>query len=135
MDTSASSLPPSAPAVDPRSPRVSPALVWFSVVAGFVAWAVHELLAWSAMEIACLGSQPGPGLYLFMGLVTGIPFVVALVAFLVGMSLRARMSRVRGDQLAVGRTQLLLTIAPVLNVLSMAAILGDGIAILVLKPC
>lgn len=135
MNSTSASLPSSRPQVERDAPSIPPVLLWFAVAGGSAAWAVHELLAWSAMEIACLGSRPGPGLYIFMGLVTGIPFAIALLAFGVGMMLRARLSRVPSDQLARGRTHLLLTIGPVLDGLAMAAILGDGIAILVLKPC
>jgi hypothetical protein len=87
------------------------------------------------MEVSCQRREVGTGAYTYIGLVTGIPFLVAVAALTVTLLLHVRVTRLQGDELTVGRTALTVTVGILLNLLAIAAIVGDGIAIAVLEPC
>lgn len=141
MNPSTNASPPAATSArrhdDAPGPRANPWLLWFVALGGSACWTVQLLLSWSLFEIACLGtSMPGPGAFLFTGLAIGVPFVVTLVAIVVGLSMRRRvLPKLRADDLAASRVSLMLTVGLVLDFLALAAILCGGIAVLVLEPC
>lgn len=125
--------------------RIRPVLLWFAALGGAVAWAVHLLLAWSALELGCLGSSAGEAqqrvnsvgtpLLTYVAGVTGVPLLVAIAATVAALVLRSRLSGLHLDDLAYERTKLMITVGIVLNLMSVAALIGDGIALLVLEPC
>lgn len=126
-------------------PRLSPVLLWFAVIGGPVAWSVHLLVSWSTMEVACLtptpgavlqrGPAPGPPASTIVYLATALPWVVSVLALLVALRLRRRSRNVDADVLAQGRVGLLLVIGITLDLMSIAAITGGAIGLLVLEPC
>lgn len=138
MNAPTSSTSPTLPPehIAPPGPRVNPWLLWFVALGGVAMWSVHLCLAWSAMELSCLNSRPTSPVYLFVGLSTGIPFVVSAAAAVSGLVLRTRvLPSLHADELARDRVRLMLTVGIVLDLLAWAAIGADGIALLVLSPC
>lgn len=149
LETRHAPSPESRPSASGRR-RVPPLLLWFAVLGGITAWAVHLFLAWSVMEISCFapgtgsdidqhGGSPGTGALTTTYLATGVPLLVALAAFATCLVLRRR-CRALGeeegaDQLALERTGLLLVIGIFLDLMSVAAIVGGAFALAVLEPC
>ncbi len=137
-----STTPPTAHRPDTR---VSPLLVWFAVLGGTVAWLVHLFVAWLVMELTCLGppqdgrlnqgGTPEPWATWVVWASTIGPWLVALAALLVGVVLRSRLRRTDADVLAGGRTSFLLLVGLILDAMTLAAITGGAVALLVLEPC
>lgn len=124
-------------------------LMWFAIAGGPAAWAVHLLTAWSVNELSCL-SPTASGVALHDGslgirshtavwLGTGLPWLVTVAA--VGSCVlltRAHRSAQQRDGVEAAikeRTSLLLVLGWFLSLMSLAAITGGGIALLVLEPC
>jgi hypothetical protein len=134
------SRPPEEPA-----PAFRAATLWFGVIGGVVAWALHILVAWSFLEVGCLA--PGPHSILQQGpsprgvtavvayVATGLPWLVTALALLVCLRLRARMRSVAEEAPRAERTHLMIVIGLFLNVMALAAITGSAVGILVLRPC
>jgi hypothetical protein len=124
---------------------IRPATLWFGVIGGPVAWATHVLVAWSFMEVSCLalhtgsvlqrGDQPGTVPSLVAYVATGVPWLVAVAALLTSLRLRSRAGRLDPDVLAEGRVGLMLVIGISLDLMSIAAITGSAVGLLVLEPC
>ena len=125
--------------------RIRPGLLWFAVVGGPVAWSVHLLVAWSTMEVSCLaptagavlqrGPSPGALASTVVYLATGLPWVVSVLALAVALRLRQRTRGLDSDVLVQGRLGLLLIIGISLDLMSIAAITGGAVGLLVLEPC
>jgi hypothetical protein len=129
----------------PKGARISPFTLWFAVLGGSAAWAVQLLVAWSTLEITCLGppagarlqtgGTPGPTAMTVAYAATGVPWLVALLALLTCLRVRSKIRRTPADELATERVNLLVVIGLFLNVMALAAITGGGIALAVLEPC
>lgn len=115
--------------------RIGPRLLWFSVFGGATAWALHVVVAWSFLELGCLRTPLGTGVQLVAVLATAVPWLVALVGTVTSLQLRSRRHQVQVDELARERLDLLTHVAVFLNILSLAAITGGGVALLVLETC
>jgi hypothetical protein len=126
-------------------PKVGGPMLWFAVLGGISAWALHILVAWSFLEVACLtpgrttvlqfGGTPGLTASLVAYVATGLPWLVSLSAFLTGLRLRSRLSREGEDVLSGERTNLLIVIGVFLNLFALAALTGSAVGLLVLEPC
>lgn len=125
--------------------RIRPAVLWFGVLGGAVAWAVHLLVAWSFMEVGCLaprqgfvlqrGAGPGSVASTVVYIATGLPWLVAAGALVTCLVLRSRARRLESDPLTSGRLGLMLIIGISLDLMSIAAITGGAVGLLVLEPC
>lgn len=125
--------------------RIPAPALWFAVLGGVVAWTVQLLVDWSFEEVSCIGGGPGAVLQHDAGpsvttstivyVVTGVAWAVAVLALVTALVLRARVKRFAGDVLAEERVKLMLVLAMFLDVMTIAIILGGGIALLVLEPC
>lgn len=128
-----------------RTARISPFTVWYAVLGGVAAWALHLFVAWSTMEITCLGAPVGDRLQkggtpggtamtvAYAG--TAVPWLVALGALLTCLGLHRKLRRTPTDALASERTRLLVVIGIFLDVMMLAIITAGGIALAVLEPC
>jgi hypothetical protein len=130
----------------PRTRRkVGGPMLWFAVLGGIAAWALHILVAWSFLEVACLtpgrtttlqfGGVPGLTASLVAYVATGLPWLTSLLAFLTCLRLRSRLSREGEDILSGERTNLLLVMGIFLDLFALAALTGSAIGLFVLEPC
>jgi hypothetical protein len=119
--------------------------LWFGVLGGASAWALHILVAWSFLEVACLtpgrttvlqfGGTPGLTASVVAYVATGLPWLVALLAFLNCLRLRSILSRADEDVLSRERTSLLLVLGIFLDIFALAALTGSAVGLFVLEPC
>ncbi|HEX2177732.1 MAG TPA: hypothetical protein VHG70_17660 [Nocardioidaceae bacterium] len=114
---------------------IGPRLLWFALLGGTAAWGVHVFFAWGLLELACLRGDLSAAALTATGLLTGLPWLLALTSLGSAVMLRARRRRLRVDVFAEERVDLLTLLAVFLNVLAVAAITGGGVALLVLEPC
>jgi hypothetical protein len=130
--------------------RVPPLVLWYGVVGGPIAWAVHLGTAWSVSELSCLASSPG-GVLLHGGSLTDgnrlavwggtvLPWLAAVAAVAACAFVTRRRRALRDDpagtdELAAERVGLLLVLGWFLSLMSLAAITGGAIALAVLDPC
>lgn len=161
VSSPSSGAEPSTPTARPAHPgapgRIPPLLLWYAVLGGPTAWAIHLFVAWSVMEIACLGvpgravhqrgGDPGTIAWLLTGGGTLLPGLAALGAVLACAWVGRRRRRLAADAasapgagqapdlLADERIGLLLVLGWFLSLLSLAAIVGGAAALLVLEPC
>lgn len=133
----------------PPAPRVRPALAWFAVLGGPIAWAVHLAVAWSVLEIACLGArvgavpnrggEPGALATTLVWVGTGVPWLVTLLALaaclVVHRRRRALLDDPAADALVTERTGLFVVVGVALALMSLAAITGGALGIWLLEPC
>lgn len=124
----------------PRAALLGGLLLWFAVLGGVVAWAVHLFAAWSIDELACAsGHQDLSGFPLSaaVGIAVIVPTAVAAAALAASWLALRRTSAARSgaDDRSVGRAHLLAIIGLSLNLLSLAIIVLGGVATLVLSPC
>jgi hypothetical protein len=115
-------------------------LLWFAVLGGVLAWAVHLFAAWSVDELACAsGHQDLAGFPISaaVGVSVAVPAVVAVAALAASWLALRRTGRVRSAQAdrAVGRSYLLAVIGVFLNLFSVTSIVLGGVAVLVLPVC
>jgi len=116
-------------------------LLWYGVLGGAVAWAVHVLVAWGIDELACAaGSERVSAVPLWqaVGLSVLIPALVTAGSLLVAALVWRRTTRAQragAEDPAYGRARMLATLGIWANLLFLAIILLGGIAVLVLPPC
>jgi len=132
-------------------PRLRPLLVWYAVLGGPLAWAVHLGVAWSVTELACLAPS-ADGVFTHGGSLGSVPTLVVwlgtvlpwlLTAGAVGACVVVTRQRRRltsetspgPDDLARERVGLLLVLGWFLSLMSLAAITGGAVALAVLEPC
>jgi hypothetical protein len=126
-------------------PKVGGPTLWFAVLGGATGWALHILVAWSFMEVACLtpgrttvlqfGGSPGLTASVVAYTATGLPWVIALLAFLTCLRLRSRMRKAGEDLLSWERTNLLIVIGILLDLFALFALTGSAVGLFVLRPC
>jgi hypothetical protein len=102
-------------------------------------------VAWSFLEVACLtpgrttvlqfGGTPGLTASVVAYVATGLPWLVALLAFLNCLRLRSILSRADEDVLSGERTSLLLVLGIFLDLFALAALTGSAVGLFVLEPC
>jgi hypothetical protein len=124
----------------PRTRRVGALLLWFSVLGGAVAWAVHLTAAWGTEELTCAAghrSISGTSLVLVLALMSAIPGAVALAALAVSWRAWRQTSRYRDDGggRRLDRARLLAVVGLAANLLFVAIISFDAVALAVVPPC
>jgi hypothetical protein len=123
-----------------RAGRLGGLLLWFAVLGGAVAWAVHLLAAWSIDELACAaGSRDVSGvpLHVAVSLAAGIPAIVALAALALSWRAWRRTAAATGPGAdgPIGRARMVAVVGLWSNLLFLAIIALGGAAILVFPPC
>lgn len=121
--------------------RLGAALMWFAVLGGITAWVVHLMLAWGAVELACVVEPPlesntllGLSLRDFALVATAVPLVVALVALVAsGRFYISQFADV--DDAEQARARFMIQLGLGLNILSVLMIAFGGIAVLWFQPC
>lgn len=126
--------------VSPRVGTIGGLLLWFAVLGGAIAWAIHLFAAWSMDELACAGGHQnlsGFPLSAAVGVAVAVPGLVAAAALVASCLALRRTGAVPAgvEQRSVGRAQLLAVIGVFLNILSLSIIVLGGVATLVLAPC
>ncbi|MFG1951622.1 hypothetical protein [Micromonospora sp. NPDC048830] len=125
----------------PRIRLAGGLLLWYGVLGGAVAWAVHLLAAWSLDELACAaGSQhiSGVPLWQALGIAVVVPAVATAGSLLVAAFVWWRTARAQaaGDaDRATSRSRLLAVVGVWANLLFLAIIVLGGVAVLVFPPC
>ncbi|GIG90469.1 hypothetical protein [Plantactinospora endophytica] len=126
--------------LSPRAALVGGLLLWFAVLGGVSAWAVHALAAWSIDELACeaghdnLAGFPLTGAIALAVLLPAAGAAAALAASVLAWR-RVRPNHGDGDERSTGRAHLLAFVGLWLNTLALAMIALGGVAALVLPPC
>ena len=125
--------------------KVGGPMLWFAVLGGVAGWALHILVAWSFLEVSCLtpgrttvlqfGGNPGLTASVVAYTATGLPWVVALLAFLSCLRLRSRMRKAGEELLSWERTNLLIVIGVLLDLFALFALTGSAVGLFVLRPC
>ncbi|SCF09658.1 hypothetical protein GA0074695_3445 [Micromonospora viridifaciens] len=126
---------------DSRARLAGGLLLWYGVLGGGVAWAVHLLAAWSLDELACAaGSESISALPLWqaVGLAVVIPGLVAVGSLLVAVLAWRRTTAAQAagtTDRAYDRSRMLAGLGVWANLLFVAIIVLGGIAVLVFPPC
>jgi hypothetical protein len=124
--------------------RDAPRWLWFGVLGGPVAWAVHEVAAWLFVELTCTEGAPG-----FLGLSlrtisvlsTAIPLAIALAAWWVAWRAGRSLAQAsagpepRETPRRLPRAKFMAQLGAWMAFLSIIMILYDGAAVLTLSPC
>lgn len=120
-------------------------LMWFAVLGGAVAWAAHEIAAWSTNELVCASGHEdvsGTPLRLVLGLMVVIPLAVAVASLATAGLALLRVNRARSAtgaddpaRRSLSRTSLMAAVGLGGNALFVAIIVFDGIGVLVFPPC
>ncbi len=114
--------------------------MWFAFLGGAIAWALHLGSAWGITETTCLsghsriGSIPLP---VVITLATTLPLLVALLSLAAAwvMWRRTGPDRVDDSTPSGGRAHLLAGVGLAANVLFIAIIVFDGVALMVFPSC
>ncbi|MFC4859378.1 hypothetical protein [Actinophytocola glycyrrhizae] len=125
--------------------RLGGLLLWFAVLGGAVAWAVHLFFAWGVVEVTCLAGHQqigGVPLEVVTAIAVIVPGLVTVAALLVSV-LAYRRVRDTGDggdgdeldRTRFSRTKLLAVVGLWANLLFVAIIAFDGIALVVFSSC
>jgi hypothetical protein len=125
--------------------RLGSVLLWFGVLGGPLAWAVHMVAVWSTNELTCAaGNDEVNGLPLVTTLVVWVvvPGLVTLAAMGVALWCWRRLGRAQASgtlgevrDRAFARARVLVFVAMVVDVLFLAIIVLDGVNIAVFPPC
>ncbi|NEE02024.1 hypothetical protein [Phytoactinopolyspora halotolerans] len=130
--------------------RLGAGLMWFAVLGGITAWAIHLVLAWGTVELACTRAETGPGgevtvlgmsLRGFVAAVaTAIPLAVAIASLIASWRFRSRQlagehRETAGDEPRLDRAVLMVQLGLGLNVFSVLMIAFGGLAVLWFSPC
>ena len=81
--------------------RDAPRWLWFGVLGGPIAWAVHEVAAWLFVELTCVEGHDrllGLSLTTVVVLSTVIPLVVAALSWIVAVGALRSLRRVLADR-------------------------------------
>ncbi len=125
----------------PRARLAGGLLLWYAVLGGAIAWAVHLIAGWSVDELTCANGSDRVGvlpLRAAIGLAVVLPALATLGALLAAALLWRRTARTpRGDEpeRRVGRSRMLAVVGIWLNILFLTIIVLGGVALLVLPPC
>ncbi|MGW4589746.1 hypothetical protein ACWEKJ_20680 [Amycolatopsis thermoflava] len=112
-------------------------VLWFAVLGGAVAWGLHLLAAWATDELACLAGHEeisGAPLALVITLMVVVPGALA-VAALVTSWIAWRRTRTAADGVSLDRTRMLAVVGFSANLLFVAIILFDAVAVVVIPQC
>ncbi|PRY20188.1 hypothetical protein [Pseudosporangium ferrugineum] len=115
-------------------------LLWFAVLGGALAWALHLVLAWGVDELTCRSGNTSVGGIPIRGIVGAgvvVPALITLAALLLAWRgwRRATAARDDDDDPRMERTGMMLLIGMCANALFLSIIAAGGAAVLVLSPC
>jgi hypothetical protein len=115
-------------------------LMWFAVLGGALAWAVHLIIAWGTDELACGGghtSVAGIPVRVFVGAGVVLPALVTVASLLVAWRAWRRASAAKrgDDDPHMERAGMIALIGLCANLLFLSIILAGGAAVLVFAPC
>ncbi|SCL32854.1 hypothetical protein GA0070624_4585 [Micromonospora rhizosphaerae] len=126
---------------DHRARLTGGLLLWYGVLGGALAWAVHLFVGWSLDELTCATGADTVAqvpLWQAVWLAVVVPAVATVGALLVAtLAWRrtARAQRGREDDPSFGRARMLAVVGIWANLLFLAIIVLGGVAVLVLPPC
>ncbi|MFC0005572.1 hypothetical protein [Micromonospora siamensis] len=124
----------------PRARLTGGLLLWYAVLGGAAAWAVHLIAGWGVDELTCASDRDRIGALPLRVVIAGAVVLPALVT--VGALLAAALVWRRTahppdgvEERPVSRSRMLAVVAIWSNLLFLAIIVLGGIALLVLPPC
>ena len=126
---------------DSRARLAGGLLLWYGVLGGAVAWAVHLLVAWPLDELTCAaGSEKISAVPLWqaVGLAVVIPGLVTAGSLAVAALTWRRTARAQSagaQDPAFGRSRMLAVVGIWANLLFLTIIVLGGVAVLVLPAC
>ena len=126
---------------DSRARLAGGLLLWYGVLGGAVAWAVHLLVAWPLDELTCAAGSDriaAVPLWQAVGLAVVIPGLVtagSLVVAALAWRRTARAQSAGADDPAFGRSRMLAVVGVWANLLFLTIIVLGGVAVLVLPVC
>jgi hypothetical protein len=113
--------------------------LWFGAIGGAVAWAIHLAAAWGITETTCLAGHASIEdipLRQVVTLAVVIPGAVAIAALAISFRVWRQTAPDRTpDGRRVGRARLLARVGFAANLLFVAIIVFDGVALMVFPPC
>ena len=113
--------------------------LWFGAIGGAIAWAIHLAAAWGITETTCLAghaSIESMPLRAVVALAVVGPGAIALAALAVSFRTFRQTSPDRThDGRRLGRARLLAGVGFAANLLFVAIIVFDGVALMVFPPC
>jgi hypothetical protein len=120
-------------------------LLWFAVLGGALAWALHELAAWGTDELVCANQTQhvaGAPLGLVLGLMVVIPLAIALASLVTACVAWRRLVHAQrraepeGEEYRrLSRAGMMALVAVGSDVLFVAIIVFGGAGLLVFPPC
>lgn len=119
-------------------------LLWFAALGGAVAYAVHLFAAWGIEELVCAAGHrevAGVPLEVVIAIATAVPGLVVLAALATAWLAWRRIGRRIGqaepveDQAGLTRAKLLAVVGLWANLLFLAIIVFDGVALVVIPTC
>jgi hypothetical protein len=126
----------------PRVRLAGGLLLWYAVLGGAVAWAVHLLAGWGVDELTCASGSERIGavpLRTVLGAAVVLPALATVGALLASTLLWRRTAHSPpppdGAERSVGRSRLLAVVGIWSNLLFLTIIVLGGVALLVLPPC
>ena len=123
-----------------RAHKIGGLLMWFAVLGGAVAWAVHLIVAWGVDELACQSghtSVAGVPVRGVVGAGVVLPALVTLAALALAFRAwrRASAARRSDDDPHMERAGMLALLGVCANLLFLSIIVAGGAAVLVFAPC
>ncbi|MEU5942991.1 hypothetical protein ABZ807_28350 [Micromonospora sp. NPDC047548] len=123
----------------PRARLTGGLLLWYAVLGGALAWAVHLFGAWGVDELTCAGGSERVGavsLRLVVALAVVLPALATVGALLAAALVWRRTSPPQpGEDRSLGRSRMLAVLGIWSNLLFLTIIVLGGAALLVLPPC
>ncbi|MEV4198252.1 hypothetical protein [Micromonospora globbae] len=125
----------------PRARLAGGLLLWYAVLGGALAWAVHVMAAWGVDELTCASGSDqvsGVSLRVVVALAVVLPALATVGALLAAVLAWRRTARARPDgttEATLGRTRMLALLGLWANLLFLTIIALGGVALLVFPPC
>jgi hypothetical protein len=120
-------------------------LLWFAVLGGALAWALHEIAAWGTDELVCANRTErvaGAPLSLVLTLMVVIPLAVAVAALVTACVAWRRLASAQRRAEPDGETDrrlsragMMAMVGLVSDILFVAIIVFGGAGVLVFPPC
>lgn len=114
-----------------------PRLLWFGVLGGSVAWVLHLLVAWLAVELGCAQAHPqilGLSPRTVAVVATLLPGLLAVASLAVAVAALRTLRRHRGPD-PTGRTRFMAEVAVGLDAFALLMIVFGGLAVASMDAC